>query len=233
LKGRDEQLDQIDKALSSPGRNCFVYGERGVGKTSLAQTAAYLYQSSDGEPETVACQKDVSFYSLIKDACEKLLKVNPIDAIKESQKTKIDLKYLSWESRSEFSKGKIPIPSTVNECIGLVQFCAKYHSKSPIVIIDETDRIADRSELVAAGDFIKQLGDQDVDVKFIFCGIGESLDHLLGGHESCYRYLASIYLERLTYKDCKAIIQSAADQFDISVPDGQLNSSHLRSGCFG
>jgi Cdc6-like AAA superfamily ATPase len=38
LKGRTKTLQQIRQALLSPGRNIFIFGDRGVGKTSLAQT---------------------------------------------------------------------------------------------------------------------------------------------------------------------------------------------------
>jgi uncharacterized protein len=40
LHGRAKQLEEIRRALYSPGRQIFIYGHRGVGKTSLAQTAA-------------------------------------------------------------------------------------------------------------------------------------------------------------------------------------------------
>ena len=32
LVGRDRELDRIEKALLAPGRNVFIFGERGVGK---------------------------------------------------------------------------------------------------------------------------------------------------------------------------------------------------------
>ena len=34
LKGREKELDTIDKSLYAPGRHVFVYGDRGVGKCS-------------------------------------------------------------------------------------------------------------------------------------------------------------------------------------------------------
>lgn len=37
LFGWEKQLETIQLALHSPGRHVFIYGDRGVGKTSLAQ----------------------------------------------------------------------------------------------------------------------------------------------------------------------------------------------------
>ncbi len=55
LRGREKTLTQIDRAFNSPGKHIFIYGDRGVGKTSLAQTAASIHQSADAEPILVAC----------------------------------------------------------------------------------------------------------------------------------------------------------------------------------
>ena len=49
LKGREQQLQEIERALYAVGRHIFIYGDRGVGKSSLAATAAYQYQSTDAE----------------------------------------------------------------------------------------------------------------------------------------------------------------------------------------
>lgn len=40
LFGREKTLQTIDRAFASPGRQIFIFGDRGVGKTSLALTAA-------------------------------------------------------------------------------------------------------------------------------------------------------------------------------------------------
>lgn len=50
LRGRDDELQRIERALYADGRNVFIYGDRGVGKSSLAATAAAQYQSVDASP---------------------------------------------------------------------------------------------------------------------------------------------------------------------------------------
>lgn len=39
LKGRESQINTVKQAIYAAGRHVFIYGERGVGKTSLAKTA--------------------------------------------------------------------------------------------------------------------------------------------------------------------------------------------------
>ncbi|VAW77177.1 hypothetical protein MNBD_GAMMA12-1544, partial [hydrothermal vent metagenome] len=40
LFGRQKELERIKKALLASGRHAFIFGDRGVGKSSLAATAA-------------------------------------------------------------------------------------------------------------------------------------------------------------------------------------------------
>src|SRR4029078_8870965 len=65
LRGRERDLVTIKRALYATGRHIFIYGDRGVGKSSLAATAAYQYQSSDAEPIFIAGSLDETFNSLI------------------------------------------------------------------------------------------------------------------------------------------------------------------------
>src|SRR5215467_15747429 len=65
LKGLCKKLQQIREAFASPGRHVFIYGDRGVGKTSLAQTAASLHNSADASPISLSC--GASFFQIIQD----------------------------------------------------------------------------------------------------------------------------------------------------------------------
>ena len=51
--------------------------DRGVGKTSLAQTAAHQHQSSDSGPIRVICEKDGTFYRIIRDIISRAFPHDP------------------------------------------------------------------------------------------------------------------------------------------------------------
>ena len=76
LRGRASQLEEIRRALYSPGRHLFIHGYRGVGKTSLAQTAAFQNQSSDGAPIFLS-SADATFEQLIHDMVARGLSNDP------------------------------------------------------------------------------------------------------------------------------------------------------------
>ncbi|UPJ47712.1 hypothetical protein IVB30_31330 [Bradyrhizobium sp. 200] len=77
LKGREKILEEIRRSFVQPGRHVFVHGDRGVGKTSLAQTAAIQHQSSDGSPIFIGCDNASTFYSVARNLSQKLASRDP------------------------------------------------------------------------------------------------------------------------------------------------------------
>lgn len=218
LQGRTQQLIQIKKALSSPGRNVFIFGDRGVGKTSLAQTAAYLQQYSSADPILIGCDRNSTCFKVSQTIASRLLRESPTSA-KVTNTKKIGAKYnfLAAEIQRSVESGKIPLPTTIDEAIGLIEFATQTHSHAPVIVVDEFERITEPSERGTFGDLIKQIGDQDVPAKFIFCGVGSSLNDLLAGHESCFRYLSAVSLDRLKVEPRMDIIQNAARALEVIV----------------
>jgi hypothetical protein len=88
LFGRDKHLRTIERALNSAGRQIFIYGDRGVGKTSLALTAAYLHTHSGHRPIHVNCGRTVGFFPVLRAVGNAVL---PPQAIFEHQASRANL----------------------------------------------------------------------------------------------------------------------------------------------
>jgi Cdc6-like AAA superfamily ATPase len=73
LKGREKKLEDIRRALVQPGRSVFVCGDRGVGKTSLAQTAAFEHQSAAKAPVLIGCDASSTFGRVAQQITTRLL----------------------------------------------------------------------------------------------------------------------------------------------------------------
>jgi Cdc6-like AAA superfamily ATPase len=71
LQGREQVLRDLSRTLHSPGMHVFVYGERGVGKTSIALTAAKQFGNAD--PPYVGCDENSTFSGIVTDVCNELL----------------------------------------------------------------------------------------------------------------------------------------------------------------
>jgi len=222
LFGRKKQLEQVREALCSEGRSIFIYGDRGVGKTSLAQTIAFEHQSSAHEPILLACDGRTTFAGLMASALAKLW-----ERKRASTTTyKFNAGYHGLGIGGERTKQEsIVIPqiqatTELNEIVAaLLEVGRSRKNEDTVVVIDEFDRIDDEGERTHFADFIKQVGDQRLPIRFVFCGVAESLQKLLGTHDSCYRYLEDVELKTLTYDARYEIIDNVARAFGVRIDD--------------
>lgn len=73
LVGRAKQRNSIEEAINSPGKHIFIYGDRGAGKTSLAQTIAHEHNPSSTAPVFVACGQRTTFSLIVQDIASQLV----------------------------------------------------------------------------------------------------------------------------------------------------------------
>ena len=202
------------------GRQLFVYGDRGVGKTSLALTAAQLHTGSNRKPIYVVCENESTFATVIQAVANATIKIEDrIERPSIGQSAGFNI----MGNGVTINKGtprtiSIPPPTSINEALDLVRYImTKGGSGRQIVVVDEMERINSSSERVKFAEFIKNLGEIDQDIAFIFCGIASDLNDIIGGHPSAGRILEPIKLDRLHHSDLWKIINSVTDALGINI----------------
>ncbi len=218
LRGREKELEIIRRALVMPGRHAFIFGDRGVGKSSLAHTAANVYQSSDGAPIAVSGSADATFSTIISNVAYQALNRSHVDRISTKSSAGFSWRGLSFNSVEEVSPVDLAAHvKTIGDAAGLLAEIGKLHSREPVIVLDEFDTIADVAERNKFAALLKTIGDQEVPIKFIFTGVGSSLDDLLGAHQSAYRQLATVELARLGWDGRKEIAMETAHAFGLDL----------------
>lgn len=101
LLGRENNLRDIQRNLATKGRHVFIFGDRGVGKTSLAQTAATEFHPSDSEPIVVAGAEGETFGSIINRSQAK----TTVPHSKERETT-VNLPFISHTEKKITEGGK-------------------------------------------------------------------------------------------------------------------------------
>jgi len=224
LYGREAQIQRINEALYAPGRTIFIYGDRGVGKTSLAQTVAFAHQSPRHDPIIKACSSRTTFGSLILNIADELQGIE-IQARASDTTAKLGYKLPKGLGGAELelkrAKHKVESPDAaaidLNDAVALLAHASAARQGDTVVVVDEFDQISKDSERANFADFIKQLGDQQLGVRFIFCGVAASLEKLLGAHKSCYRYIEGVEVAQLSWDARQAIIDGAANALQVAV----------------
>jgi hypothetical protein len=223
LRGRETKLRQIDRAFNSDGKHIFIHGDRGVGKTSLGRTAAFIHASADGDPAMIECEKANGAYQLLRDIA--LRCVPPCDVLgaKTSKRTfKAGIPLLGGDIEEEVKRGHVPEMRSINEALAIIAYVASLNRKQPVVVIDEFDIIEDVDTRHTLASFLKHVSDQELGIRFIICGIGDSLDEMIGAHQSSGRYLMPIPLERLPHDARWEIISTAAEELKVYVDENSI-----------
>ncbi len=198
--GRVGEIRKVADAVSSAGQHAVVYGERGVGKTSLANILA-PYLKTLGAPHLfskVNCDRsDKDFPSVWRKAFEEIR-----ITIREKQIGFGDDERATTLSMAE----NLPRDLTPNDVKGLLQ-----RISPAVLIFDEFDRLPVETA-VTFTDLIKMLSDNVVPATIIVVGVADTVDQLIRDHRSIERALIQIQMPRMTEMELLEILDKAAAQ---------------------
>lgn len=177
FRGRLEQVLQVTSALVEPGRHVVLYGERGVGKTSLANVLADFLHAPHGSVRVARfnCNTQDNFRTIWQKAFREMR----VDAPRE------------WQERS-------PDPDDVRWALGDLP--------RSIIVMDEFDRVEDDDALSLMADTIKSLSDHNTLTKVVIVGVADSLEQLVGEHASVQRAVEEVQMPRMDDSESSAII---------------------------
>lgn len=222
LRGRAQQLAGIKRALFQPGRHVLIHGLRGVGKSSLAQTAAYSLSVS-ADPILVGCDGNSTFGRVMREIFDEAVNKNPIVEKKVKEIgggfSRLGINLSGKVTTQEAAATE---PGSVNDAVRLVQFLCDTYSEKPVIVIDEFDQIRDKSEQEYFTNFIKQVSDKHVPARFLFCGIGESVDAIMSAHASADRYFHTVDLGQLPWEARFEIVTGAAELLGIETEENTV-----------
>lgn len=220
LNGRTTELDRIKKALYAQGRHIFIYGDRGVGKSSLAAAAANQCQSADASYIDVSCSPDSTLKSIIANIGYKALNVSRLKKTKKTINTSIELNFLKTGGSKEVTLHDLHTEiHSLLDAVEILREVSFIHSDRPIIVLDEFDRMINADERSMFADLVKQLGDKKVNITFIFTGVGDTLAELLGAHPSAIRQFETIELAKLNWTARWQIALQAVNAFQLELEE--------------
>jgi Cdc6-like AAA superfamily ATPase len=225
LFGRDKNLTAIDRALNSPGRQIFIYGDRGVGKTSLARTAAYIHTGSSGEPIYVPCGRTSTFAGVVQAIGHQTISIKDrMERRASGRGANVNVPLFGGVGFSGGTPGSvnIPAPQTIDEALDVVRYVAHKRGDRLVVVIDEMERIETTTERDKFAEFIKNIPTLGNHVRFIFCGIASDVNELLNSHPSAGRILEAIPLARLHHNHLWQIITTVAEKLHVTIDRDML-----------
>jgi len=219
LFGREKRLTEIARAFNSPGRHIFIHGDRGVGKTSLALTAANIQQEGLEEPIYILCSTKSDFGDIVLAIGNAAV---PIRERLETDGSSAKLGASVAGFGGNFEKGRpakadLQKPTDINTAIDIIRYVLERRAKPPVIVIDELERLNSEDDKIQLAEFINSLSSALPQVKVILAGIGSTIEDLLGAHQSAVRKLENIALDRLRHDELWQIITSVSSELGVTI----------------
>jgi Cdc6-like AAA superfamily ATPase len=223
--GRFSQISKVMATIAQTGAHAIIYGERGVGKTSLANVAPIMRHIQDKVPlEKIAsirinCDGTDSYDALWKKV---------FGAIRLSDEDVL----MGFIPNIEVTYH--PLLNDIEEDVltpGIVQrVLADVSSNCELVItLDEFDRLPSGEVPRLIADTIKSLSDNLVSATIIVVGVGDSIAQLVQGHESVGRHLVEVPLPRMSRDELEKIVNDRLPQLHLGIDHNALRFISLVS----
>jgi GTPase SAR1 family protein len=199
--GRWNELMEISDAVHQPGLHVVVYGERGVGKTSLANVVkATVWAVDKGDKDEVDRRMVIKEVANTADSFSTIWnrlfsQISFPDTLLSPQHPD----YLA-STRRAFS-----LPDEIK-----IEDVRRVLSQTPgaVFILDEFDQ-ASREISKSFTELIKALQDLVVDCTIILVGVSETIDKLIEDHASINRAIVQVKVERMRPDDLRQILENA------------------------
>ncbi|HEY3713910.1 MAG TPA: ATP-binding protein [Jatrophihabitantaceae bacterium] len=204
--GRIEQLIQLIEAVDEPGQHVVIYGERGVGKTSLATVCK---EATGGGTSAIKinCQTNDTFSSTWRKAFNEFRIVSEAPGFGFSTETR-----QSIVTAADYFSGVDPLtPDHVR--VGLTLLT---RDTPATIFFDEFDRLEQSTHRLMA-DTLKTLSDDVVPATVVIVGVADDVDELVSEHASIERALQQISMPRMTRFELAEIVTNGLDSVKMKI----------------
>lgn len=200
FSGRYDEIMQVTSAVAQPGRHVILYGERGVGKTSLANIFSELLVQTAGDESKfrnfavrINCSVSDDFRSIWAKVFDEL----------------------GVDTTGYYPQYETPNPDQIRRILATVD-------PYMVIVIDEYDRIEDDDALSLMADTIKALSDHSVKSKLVLVGVSDSIESLIGEHESVRRALEEVQIPRMEAPEMRELVNRGFYEAEMTIEQAAL-----------
>jgi Cdc6-like AAA superfamily ATPase len=195
--GRARERDRVINTIFRRGAHVVLFGERGVGKTSLANTIFDFLVAVLGEAN----------YAIARVTCSE--KMN-FEAIWKSIFRELSVEYEDKELTLDSWLEPNPHAENVRQTIAIL-------SNPSILVIDEFNEITDAETKKAIADTIKTLSDNSANTTLIILGVADSIDQLIADHASLDRAISQVRMPRMSKQELLEIVDKGIDKCELTL----------------
>jgi Cdc6-like AAA superfamily ATPase len=204
--GRTRQLGDLFGVVDQPGQHALVYGERGVGKTSLVSVAAEVLAAADVVTARTTCDRSDDFESVWRKALGEIEFTGSRPGIGftgEARDFRMTASALLADDAS---------PHDVRRALA-----ALAGGRRAAVFIDEFDRLASGDDRLLFADTIKTLSDELPHATVVLVGVADDVEQLIAEHQSIERALVQIQMPRMSHAELAEIVTGGMERARLAI----------------
>ena len=209
--GRADQIEKAISAINQRGQHAVVYGERGVGKTSLANVLSSRLVSRSGQQAIaprVNCDATDDFSSLWRKVLEEVPVTETTRAAGFGK-----AQHEQTGTASDALRGVADVtPAAVRNLLTRMG-----QRRVLLVIFDEFDRLTDQPARRTMADTIKALSDHAVPATIVVVGVADTVGELIAEHESIDRSLIQIPMPRMEPAELDELLDKGTNKLGMTL----------------
>ena len=199
--GRHDALAQLIASIEQQRVHVVIYGERGIGKTSLAHVFAETAREARYLVLYGSCGTEAEFASMFRAFASRIPRLYHSSVLPNSAEAE----------RGDNLDVMLPDQFGPRE---LADLFSEITGTRVLIILDEYDRVLDKSFRRDVAELIKNLSDRAARVQLVLTGVAQNLDELIGYAPSIRRNIVGLPMRPLTKAEVRDVIgigEAAAD----------------------
>lgn len=204
--GRHEQMSELINIAYQRGQHAVIYGERGVGKTSLARVMKEVFETPNSWTSYYTCSSGDTFASIWRGI------LSDFSMTEEQPRAGFAS---GFSSKSKTLADFLDADPTPNEVRRALDILGEVDGTA-VIFIDEFDRPTDPATRSQFADTVKILSDQAVPVTLVLVGVADDIDELIAEHASIQRAVVQIHMPRMTSDELTEIVTQGMRSANLS-----------------
>ena len=210
LVGRRDAIARVFDVVGSAGEHIVIFGEQGVGKTSLLNALAEELRGAGVGVFQAAAQPGDSFDSLIRRA------VGETQGVPNDEMRFVPLPPGSDDDGDPLAE---MLPEGEASPAEIAEFLDQTLAGHPVLMLDDYDRLDDPMADRAICDLVKALAESKSQATVILCGRAGHAEDLIADHDRVFDFLVEVPLRLFRPGETLHVLDRAAEATSLAIED--------------
>lgn len=204
--GRTNELRRAISAIENERMHLIIYGKRGWGKTSFTNTLCMIAEEAGYAVCRASCSNATTFEGIFRDFLRQIPLLHDRTFLASHGADQSHLGFDTLLPEGSFSPKE------------LTDVLSRLSTTRVIFVFDEFDRADEHKLRRPIADTIKSFSDRSVRATLIIVGVADTLDDLLGYHESIERNVTGLPMRLLSSGEFEELISIGETVSGVSFP---------------